>query len=260
LRDVALKMAERKTKRNARTPKTRRGFRICREPIVRVAAEARLPDVTDSAGLPRVYGWPIMFAIAQNARTIFANWNIDWPSVFGKATPVDRQVHLRLIGRNGLEEKKLAVEPMVTMRFIPTSGPHHFYRVEIGYYQPGGVWRSVAMSNEVEMPLEESAELADMDLATIPVHLSFQHLLDVFGATNATPLARVVSKFQKRVLCSKGSNKLTPNDAKILRKLNLSLPAMAVAHSDFEKSDTAKLARRRRTLLQFPGTSPSRTL
>jgi Domain of unknown function (DUF4912) len=224
---------------------------------VRVAAGARLPDVADSAGLPRVYGWPILFAIAQNARTIFANWNIDWPSVFKKAMPMDRQVHLRLIGRSGLEEKKLAVEPMVTMRFIPTSGLHHFYRVEIGYYQPGDVWHSVVMSNEVEMPLEGSAELADMDLVTIPVHLSFQHLLNVFGATNATPLARVVSEFQKRVLSNVWSNKLTPNDAKILRKLNLSLPAMAVARSDFEKSDNTRLARRGRTLIQFAGTSPS---
>jgi hypothetical protein len=251
-------MAERKTKRNARTARIRRIFKICREPIVCLAAQARSPDVADSAGLPRVYGRPTLFAIARDAHTIFANWNIDWPSVFEKATPVDRQAHLRLIGRNGLEEKELSVEPMVATGCIPTSGLHHFYRVEIGYYQPDDIWRSVAISNEVEMPLEGSGELADMDLATIPAHLSFQHLLDVFGATNAAPLAKVVSEFQKHVLSSARSNKLTPNDAKILRKLNLSLPAMAAAHGDFEKSDTAKLARRRRTLLQFAGSSPSR--
>src|SRR5439155_983012 len=111
-------MAERKTKRNTRSLRARKGFQISRKPIVRLAADDRLQNVVDSAGLPRVYGPPIVFAIARDSRTIFVSWNIDWLSVFEKAMPVDREVHLRVYRAAGLEEKSAAVEPMVGIHYV----------------------------------------------------------------------------------------------------------------------------------------------
>src|SRR6266568_7633601 len=159
-------MAERKTKRNTRSLRARKGFQISRKPIVRLAADDRLQNVVDSAGLPRVYGPPIVFAIARDSRTIFVSWNIDWLSVFEKAMPVDRQVHLRVYRADGLEEKSAAVEPMAGIHYVKTSEPHGFYHVEIGYYQPADIWHSVAMSNEVAMPPDGIAGTVDVDLAT----------------------------------------------------------------------------------------------
>ncbi|MGC2353566.1 MAG: hypothetical protein WA496_09225, partial [Candidatus Udaeobacter sp.] len=111
-------MAERKTKRNTRTSKAREVFQISRKPVVHLAADSRLKDVGDSPGLPRVYDPPILFAIARDSRTIFTSWNIDWVSVFEKAIPVDRQVHLRVYRADGLEEKSVAVEAMAGMHYI----------------------------------------------------------------------------------------------------------------------------------------------
>lgn len=207
--------------------------------------------------LPRVYDRPILFAIAQDAHTIFASWNIDWRCIFEKAMPADRQVHLRVIGGDGLEHKRVAVEPMAGMHYLPTSPLHDSYRIEIGYFQPFDAWHSVAMSDEVKMPPNGGAEIADVDLATIPFHLSFQQLVNLFGSPNHTPLTKAISKVQKRVLTSHGPNELSPAETQILRKLNLGLPEIAAAQRDFEKSDIEKLARRKGALLRFAATSPS---
>jgi len=160
LRDGWFKMVESKTKRNAQRSKSEGNFQIRSKPIVHVAKRGRSPDVAEGMTLPRVYGSPILFVIAQDEHTIFASWNIDWRSVFEKAMPADRQVYLRLFGCNGLEEKRVAVEPMAAMHYVTISGQYDTYRVEIGYYQPANIWHSVAISEEVKVPSQGSTEIA----------------------------------------------------------------------------------------------------
>ena len=248
-------MAKTKAKRNARTPKPRGRFRICREPVVRLGAADQLSAAADSMSLPRICEEAMLFAIARDEHTIFVSWDIDWPPVFGKAMPVDRQVHLRLIGQCCVEQR-VAVEPMAAMYYLTTAGPDDSYRVEIGYFQPADTWNSVALSDEVKMPPQGSAEIAEVDLVTIPFHLGFQQLANLFGAADGTPLARLVSEFQKRALTSDQPNE-SP-ETQILRKLNLSLPQIASAQLEFEKGDHDKLARHTRAFIRVTTTSPSR--
>jgi hypothetical protein len=251
-------MAKRKTKRNAGSSHAHRGFKICNDAVAGLADNGPLVDAGDHMGPAHGNGRPFLFAIARDARTIFASWNIDWRSVFEKAMPADRQVHLRVIGEKGLIETRVAVEPMSAMHYLTISGLHNSYRVEIGYFQPFDTWHSVATSEEVEMPPHGSVELADVDLATIPFHFSFQQLANLFGAVNDTSVARLVSEFQKRVLTCDRPNEATPSDTQILRSLNLSLPAIATAEHNFKKIDTEKLAWRARRNLRFAATSPAR--
>ena len=251
-------MAKRKTKHNAGRLEARRGFKIRKDPMVRLAEDGPLPDVHDCMGLTRVRGQPSLFAIARDARTIFTSWSIDWQSVFEKTMPADRQVHLRVIGGDGVIETRVTVEPMSAMQYLTISSLHDSYRVEIGYFQPFDTWHSVAMSQEVEMPPQESVGLADVDLATIPFHLSFQQLANLFGAPNNTSIARVVSEFQKRVSSSGNSNEVTRSETQILRNLNLSLSEIEAVKRDFKKIDTEKLARRVRAMFRFAATSPVR--
>jgi len=226
--------------------------------MVHLAEDASLPDVHDRIEPTRVFGQPFLFAIARDARTIFASWNINWRSVFEKAMPADRQVHLRVTGADGVIETTVAVEPMSAMHYVTISGLHSSYRVEIGYFQPFERWHSVATAGEVEMPPQGSVELADVDLATIPFHLSFQQLANFFGTANDTSVARLVSESQKRALSSDKPNEATPSDTQILRSLNLSLPAIATAEGHFRRIDTEKLAWRARRMLRFAATSPAR--
>jgi len=171
--------------------------------------------------------------------------------------PVDRQVHLRVYRADGLAEKSVAVEPMAGMHYVTTSKPHGSYRVEIGYYQPADVWHSVAMSNEIVMPPDAITESADMDLVTIPFHLSFQQLVDLLGPANDTELATVISQVQKRALSSEGRTRLSPEEKSILDKLGVSLPDIAAAWRAFDQADSEKLARRG-VFLGIRSTSPSR--
>src|SRR4029077_11508366 len=251
LRDGLLRMAKRKTKRNAGRSLARRGFKIRQGPMGRLAEDAPLPDVPDRMGPTRVCGQPFLFAIARDARTIFATWNINWRSVFEKAMPADRQVHLRVIGGEGVIETRVAVEPMSAMHYVTISGLHNSYRLQIGYFQPFDTWHSVATSREVEMPPQGSAELGDVDLATIPFHLSFQQFANLFGAANHTSVARLVSEFQKRVLTCDKPDEATPSDTHMLRGLNLSLSEIAVAERNFRKIDTEKLMRRARAMVSI---------
>ena len=202
------------------------------------------PDVHDLVTPTRLRGQPFLFAIARDPRTIFVNWNIDWRSAFEKAMPADRQVHLRVIGGEDVVETTVSVEPMSAMHYVTISGLHNSYHVEIGYFQSFDTWHSVATSCEVEMPRQGSVELAGAVLATIPFHLSFQQLANIFGTTSDTSVARLVSEFQKRVLSSNKPNEIEPSDTQILRRLNLSLSEIAGAQRDFKNIDTAKLARR----------------
>src|SRR5215472_15169683 len=102
-------MTKRKTKRNAGRSQTHDGFKVCKSPIVHVADNAPLRDVHDRIDATRVDRQPVLFAIARDPRTIFASWHIDWRSVFKKAMPADRQVHVRVTRSDGIIETTIAV-------------------------------------------------------------------------------------------------------------------------------------------------------
>ena len=110
----------------------------------------------------------------------------------------------------------------------------------------------------VKMPSQGSAELADADLATIPFHISFQELSNLFGTANGIPIAKLVSEFQKRVLSSDKPNEPTRFDIQILSSLNLPVAKIAAAERDFRRIDSENLARRSRAMFQVGATSPVR--
>jgi hypothetical protein len=211
--------------------------------MVQIAANDTGHDLNDGGDPTSEQGVRILFAIARDPQTIFASWTIDWPSLFGKILPVDRQVHLRLYGADGLEEKSVAVEPMAAMHYLTTSGRHTAYSVEIGYYQPADVWHSVATSQEVAMPPGAIAETVDLDLATIPLHVGFQQLLNLFGSTNNNGLARVISQFQRGAFSITQPGQLSAHQQQILRKLS-SLSELAAARRSFEQTNSSTLAER----------------
>jgi hypothetical protein len=251
-------MVESKTNRNAQTSKPGERFRISLEPMVRIGADEARGDLNEHLSLAHECGARILFAIARDPQTIFASWNIDWPSLFEKVMPVDRQVHLRLYGADGLQEKSVAVEPMAMMHCLTTSGLHTSYRVEIGYYQPAAVWHLVAKSQEIVMPPGAIGETVDVDLATIPFHVGFEQLLNLFGSDSKTPLALAISRFEKRVLSSEQTERLTGADKGVLRELGVSLPQIVAACRRFDESDAQKLVKLTGAELASGATSPPR--
>jgi hypothetical protein len=200
----------------------------------------------------------MLFAIARDPGTIFTCWSVDWLTVFAKTVPVDRQVHLRVYRAAEVEEKNVAVEPMAGYCYIAIPRPSGSYHVEIGYYQPADVWHSVAVSDEVRMPPDQVAAPADFDLVTIPLHLRFQRLLDLFGAANGDALAEIVSQFQKRAVSNEKRKKLSPEEREVLSAMDLSLLEIAADRREFTRNtDSEALRKRTEALLSFGQTSSS---
>jgi hypothetical protein len=238
-----------------------KGYRVSNGPIVRLArSESKLPaEFADAIELPRVYGAPLLFAIAPDPRTLFVYWNVDWSAIFESTAPVDRQVHLRVRRADGSEELTQAVEPMAGNCYLKVSQQCEHYRVELGYYQPNQAWNSVAVSDEVAMPAEKVTENEEVDVATIPFHLSFQRLIDLFRASKTDALSEIISRLQRRAVSDEERDLLTDEEWEILRAMNLSIDAIDASRRAFRhRKNGAVLRRRAEALLGFGGSSPER--
>jgi hypothetical protein len=248
-----------KRKNNKASLKLRNDFRISNGPVASLDEGMGECDLGEAMDLPRIYGEKIFFAVARDPRTIFVSWNIDWPAIFADGVPMDRQVHVRAYKADGTQERSAAVEPIAGSCYLPVSQPGEKYRVEIGYYLPQDVWNPVAISDDVAMPPDSVAPNADVDLATIPFHLSFQRLIDLFRAANGDALTEVISRLQRRAVSDHERDLLSPEEWAILRAMDLSLDEMDPARRAFgHRTATEKLRRRAEAILGFGSTSPAR--
>ena len=242
---------------STRQPSLNDGFHLSGGPVAFLSGEQDgVSDLVELAQLPRVYGEPILFAIARDPRTLFTYWNIDWPGVFAKIEPVDRQVYLRVKKADGTEESESIVEPMLGSYYARVAQPRATYRVEIGYYQPANDWHSITTSDEVVMPPEAVSEKVDVDVATVPFHLSFQRIVDLFRSSNDGALTESISHLQERAADQKQA--LTAEEQEILRAMNLSLADLAAARRAYLDSGNRETLRKRlEALLGFGSSSPS---
>jgi hypothetical protein len=229
-------------------------FRIAGGPVVPNRNAG--PAFADFNQLPTSYGDPILFAIPRDPRTIFTYWNINWSDAFARKAPADRQVYLRLKRSDGSDEVEEAVEPMLGTHFLLVAHPKGAYQVEIGFYDPADTWNSIAQSDAVTMPAETSSENAEIDVATVPFHLSFQRIIDLFRAENGKPIASVLSELQGRADASAES--LSHEEREILGAMDISLADLQEARRSFAAGSLDDLVRKRaEAVLGFGGgTSP----
>lgn len=230
---------------------TENGFRISAGPVIRQGmADLQLPS--ELLELQRAGGPPMLFAIPRDPQTIFAYWNIDWETIFAKGVPVDRQVFLRVRRSDGTEESETVVEPLLGSHYATVGAPGGQYLTEIGFYDSDNGWSAVATSESVEMPRDTASANADLDLATVPFHLGFQRMIDMFRASNGNALGAILSRLQARA-----GGDLTNEDDEILRAMNISAADITAASKSFEDEDDA-LRRKAEAVLGFGATSPSK--
>ena len=95
---------------------------------------------------------------------------------------------------------------------------------------------------------DDIAQHADVDLVTIPLHLSFQRLIDLFRASNRDALAETISQFQSHALNEDKRDLLSGEEREILRAMDLSLIEIAAARPAFidqAEKETLRNARMR---------------
>jgi hypothetical protein len=237
----------------------RMGFRIANGPIIPTEHEEQMAAVSDLGELPRVHAGPILFAVARDPYTLFTYWNVDWEALFAQDQPVDRQVYLRIITADGIEESESSIEPMLGSYYARVAKPRGLYRVELGYFQKSGAWRSVAISEEVTMPADSPSESNDVDLATVPFHLNFQAMIElVCESAGDDPLTTVISHLQSRAV-SEGEHSLLSNEEQeMLHAMNISLAEVAAAQRAYLDSGNSEAVRKRlEAMLGFGASSPA---
>jgi hypothetical protein len=215
-------------------------------------------DYENLGELPRSYGRPVLFGIARDPHTLFAYWEIDWPSAFGSKPPADRKVYLRVISGDGTEEVKVAVEPFAGSHCIAVSQARSTYRIELGYSEPPEVWNSVAISDAIATPPDDISENASIDVATVPFHLNFQRMVDTFRASryDGDALVEIVGRLQERADDPAETN-LTDSDRELLRAIDCTLSeAGSLQRARLRKSDDPFATRRRiESILGFGASS-----
>ena len=236
--------------------KATKPFHISRRPLVPGVETAESRNLRDTPGVPRLFGPPRLVAVARDPWTVFAYWDADWPSIFKNTAPIDRQIHLRVHCADGLEEKESAAEPMAGMCYVALSQQHRECRLEMGYYRPADVWHLVATSNAVAIPSSETASTEEVDVATIPFHLTFQQLAELYGAKEEA-LAAVISRAQTRAVSRATKGKLSRDERQIARVTGIPLSEIAGARQAFNRVDVGRLRKQDQTLSQSGVTSPS---
>jgi hypothetical protein len=115
----------------------------------------------------------------RDPHSIFAYWDVDWHRAFGEKLPTDRKAHLRVFDAEGSQRTELEVEPMAGSCYVSVADADESYSAELGYYSPAGTWNSLATSASAATPPEVSGATGFPEFATVPFHLSFQHMVDL---------------------------------------------------------------------------------
>ena len=208
-------------------------FRVSADPLVENRAAA--PD-TVSAGdeLPHSYGTGVLTLMPRDPYSLFAYWDIDWQAVFGERRPADRKVHLRVLDASGAEETSIEVEPMSGSCYVDVRDPDASYSAELGYFQPLATWNLVATAEAVRTPPAALSKSAPVDFATVPFHLSFQRMLDVFRVSKheSGSLTEKLNDLRTRATTAAEAATFTLEEHEIARAIDAALASSPAPQSE----------------------------
>lgn len=181
------------------TAKTEAGFQISDEPVI----EARRGE-GESAGSVGEWSGGLaddsLYILARDPQSLFVYWTLDWEPRFAAAGlgETQRQVQLRVLREDETEEATAPIDPLAGFAFVNVSSPGANYTCELGCFE-GTEWKSLARSSATQTPLATLSEDLSADFATLPFHLSFQRLVDIFRSGpngKGTKLAASVGDLQ----------------------------------------------------------------
>ncbi len=153
---------------------------------------AKPVDLDQLGDLPQSYGSDTIFLIAQEPHWLFTYWDIDISRHPGGKT------FLRVYEGEKTVEAEIEVPFETRNWYIPVKQAGTKYTVEIGYHR-GSVWNVIARSHTIETPADHLSESDQFDYATIPLHLSFQKLMESIqqAMQSGEKLITALSRLQK---------------------------------------------------------------
>jgi hypothetical protein len=217
-------------------------FRISTEPVVENGhgeGAATAGAESDNAVLPTSYGTQALYLMARDPHSLFAYWDVDWREAFRDRMPRDRKVHLRVMRSDGAEETSLEVEPMAGSCYIDVSAGDESYTADLGYYEPAGVWNSVAVSMPVATPPDSIEGAEAPDFATVPFHISFQRMIDMFRVSKHEneSLTAMLAGLRERAASEETSSTMTEEEREIVRAIDDAVAESGSAPTAAERPD-----------------------
>jgi hypothetical protein len=159
----------------------------------------------EAAHLPATYGTGRLFLTARDPHWLYAHWDINTTVQFRhNARSVDRHLILRMQERapSGKPAFEIHVHPESRHWFAHVEHAGAEYVADLGYYQAGRKWRSLATSAPRRTPPDTVSTDSTVEFATIPLDLPFETMLALLkeGEAQRLPLARAVEQRRARRL------------------------------------------------------------
>jgi hypothetical protein len=127
--------------------------------------------LSDLGSLPHSYGEQVLFLVAQDPHWLFTYWDIDISRHPGGPCI------LRVEEASGVLEQEIEVSFETRNWYIPVKKAGGSYAVEIGFHRHGK-WNPISRSPIATTPRDKFSESAAFDFATLPMHISFQRLVE----------------------------------------------------------------------------------
>jgi hypothetical protein len=201
-------------------------FVVSNRPLVPEEARKQTSsdDYENLGELPNSYGQPILFGMARDPQTLFVYWEIDWKKLFADKPPVDRKAYLFVTSADGSEKIRVAVEPLERNHLVAVSQTRTTYRIELGYYEPGENWRSVITADSIPIPPNDVSKSGNVEVATIPFHLSFHQIIEALRGVKFDPeaLSTMIARLQK-ALDDSGAGAMPQLEGDALRAIESTL-------------------------------------
>jgi hypothetical protein len=180
-------------------PQSGAGFHISNEPVVCSNERATLRNYPGAKGSPASRDADLLYVIARDPKSLFVYWDLNWTRLFAQAGLCARQVHLRIYREDGSIEGTREINPFRGYCYAEVASAGTGYYCELGCFNDDG-WTSLVRSRKTATPQDRVSDDISAQFATLPLHLSFQRLLDIMRATKpeGATLARAIAEWQKR--------------------------------------------------------------
>ncbi len=188
-------------------PPTDAGFRISDEPVLRSNGLSASGKGALSAGVPTAAEADLLYVIARDPKTLFVYWDLNWKRLFAQAGLVPCQVHLRIYRADGAVEGTREINPFRGHCYADVGAAGTGYYCELGCLVDDE-WQSLVRSGKAATPDDRMSDDFTAQFATLPLHLSFQRMLDSLRGTEAkgATLAKSVAQFQEKAGATPGTN------------------------------------------------------
>lgn len=159
------------------------------------------PAFEDLGELPASYFEDTLFLVARDPRWLFSYWDFNWSKYApGSFRGGVKQFFLKITTTAGADAGLIEINPEARNWYVPVSSPDTAYFAEIGYFDKGGGWQRIVQSGVAVTPADAMAAESAADFATVPVHLTFERLLELVkekmmeGESLISALARIAGE------------------------------------------------------------------